>query len=215
MAKTMKRAFTLIELIFIIVLIGIMSGVATSAFKEDRLSLAIYDTLEGIRYAQHMAITEHKFDPKDEGYKAKGGTPDGNFFREHWRIMFFKNASNEYGYTVWTDRNRNRTIDTGEISKDPLEKEPYNRNLSQKFEITNITFSGGCADTATTGYGATDNERIGSISFDEKGRPYIGITQTGAYQHRLLSECTITLTHADGTVGIKIYPETGYAEIAQ
>lgn len=52
----MKKAFTLVELIFIIVIIGILAGVASSVFKSDYLSNDADFILAKIKQAQYKGI---------------------------------------------------------------------------------------------------------------------------------------------------------------
>jgi len=57
----MKYAYTLVELIFVIVIIGILTGVASSSFKSDYLSSDIDFITAKIRQAQYKGIGyEHK-----------------------------------------------------------------------------------------------------------------------------------------------------------
>ena len=57
----MKHAYTLVELIFVIVVIGILTGVASSSFKSDYLSADIDFISAKIRQAQYKGIGyEHK-----------------------------------------------------------------------------------------------------------------------------------------------------------
>jgi len=57
----MKKAFTLVELIFVIVIIGILAGVASSTYKENYLKNDINFIALKIREAQYKGIGyEHK-----------------------------------------------------------------------------------------------------------------------------------------------------------
>lgn len=57
----MKRAYTLIELIFVIVVIGILAGVASTSFKSDYLSVDRNFVLAKIKQAQYLGIGyEHR-----------------------------------------------------------------------------------------------------------------------------------------------------------
>lgn len=229
-----KKALTTIELIFIIILIGIMSAVATSYFRDDKLALAAYQVLEHIRYTQHLALSEHKFDPKDEMYSLhpdKKG-PYGRWFYSRWQIWFRQNSGHML-YVVFSDRNRGGNFDyvpVLETAKDPLtgkvmgyrfpseigyqNGEEYNNenfDLTTKYGITNIT-TANCNQES-------GNPSKARIVFDEKGRPYGGISalnDSDAYLYKITQECTINFTHEDGRQAvITIYPETGYAEITR
>jgi len=111
-----KKAFTLIELIFIIILIGILSSVAASYFRDDKLALATYQVLEHIRYTQHLAISQHKFTPKDTDYSSN----NGQYHLARWQIRFVDQPGTPYilGYAVYSDADRNRNID---VAKNPTE----------------------------------------------------------------------------------------------
>jgi len=227
-----KKAFTLIELIFIIVLIGIMSAVASAYFRDDKLALAAYQVLEHIRYAQHLAISEHKFDPKDQTYIASGFSGNnGKYYRSWWQIRFVMQMGGTpqiVGYSVYSDRDRKGNIDRTthqEAATNPYDSLKLNTfiagdsspdvNLLSKYSINNIAFSAGCQAVGFT----TIQGDIGAIVFDEKGRPYFGIAngaQNSPYQYRLTSNCVITLTGDDNrNADITVYPETGYAEITR
>jgi len=57
----MRNAYTLVELIFVIVIIGILTGVASSSFKTDYLSADADFIAAKIRQAQYKGIGyEHK-----------------------------------------------------------------------------------------------------------------------------------------------------------
>ncbi len=57
----MKKAFTLLELIFVIAIIGILAGVASTSFKSDYLSGDLNYIVLKIRQAQYRGIGfEHR-----------------------------------------------------------------------------------------------------------------------------------------------------------
>ncbi len=234
-----KKALTTIELIFIVILIGIMSAVATSYFRDDKLALAAYQVLEHIRYTQHLALSEHKFDPKDVEFKSTPGylaSREGMYYRGWWQIRFQSiaptNAANGLiGYSIYSDFDRQGGIDVTNVVNpaiNPLDNKWFRLYdncpncsedvfLDKKYDITNITFSATCQDNGFRA--AALASTAGVIVFDEKGRPYYGIAnnaQNNPYQFLLTANCIITLTGAGGKVAeITIYPETGYAEITR
>ncbi len=233
-----KKALTIIELIFVVIIIGIMSAVATTMMRDDGLALATYQTLEHIRYTQHLAISDHKFDPRDAKFKVTPGyaaTREGMYYRGWWQIRFqvippTNVANGLIGYSVYSDFDRQGGIDVSNVTNpalNPLDGKwlrLYDNCsscsddvfLDRKYNITNISFSANCQDT---GFRASSlATTVGTVVFDEKGRPYYGIAnnaQNNPYQYILLTEnCEITLTHTSGRQSIiRVYPETGYAEI--
>ncbi len=57
----MKKAYTLVELIFVIVIIGVLAGVASSSFKSDYLAADMDYIAAKIKEAQYKGIGyEHK-----------------------------------------------------------------------------------------------------------------------------------------------------------
>ena len=73
----MKKAFTMIELIFIIVVVGILAAVAVPQINRNSLVEAADQVAAHIRYTQQLAMNDNKFDPND---------PD--WFKRLWRIQF-------------------------------------------------------------------------------------------------------------------------------
>lgn len=227
-----KKAFTLIELIFVIIIIGIMSAIVSTYFKDDKLALAVYQTLEHIRYTQHLAISDDKFDPKDTTYTNSGFNGNsGKYYRSWWQIRFVMQMNGIpqiVGYSVYSDKDREGNIDRTthqEAAVNPFDGLHLNTfiaadsspdvNLLSKYSVNSVEFSQNCQ---AIGFTKIQND-IGAIVFDEKGRPYRGITDTNSnnpYLYRLTSNCDITLTQQDGRQAvITIYPETGYAEITR
>ena len=217
----MKKAFTLLELVFVIVVIGILAALILPRTKTNPVQEAAVQVLSHIRYTQHLALVDDKYNSNDtQWYKAR------------WQIVFGNNnkyANYKPAYTIFSD--------SGAYSGDPKESEialnpqnpnqiltggynntaalNYNNagfkgmkqlNLGEKYGITNVSFNGGC--------------NIGlRISFDYLGRPFTGDqhTMTGPYSaltpRLITSDCNIILTDGTETATIQISPETGYAKI--
>ncbi len=216
----MKKAFTLIELIFAIVVIGILVALILPRTKTNPVQEAAVQVLSHIRYTQHLAMIDDKYNPNDT-----------NWYKGRWQIVFGntnKYANGKPAYTIFAD--------SGAYSGDPKESEiainPQNHNqimtggygtgaldynnanfkgmrslnLGEKYNITKISFSGGC--------------NIGNrISFDYLGRPFTGdhYTMTGPYSAKkprlMTSDCNIVLTDGIKSATIQISPETGYARL--
>ena len=219
----MRKAFTLLELIFVIVVIGILAVFILPQTKTNPVQEAAVQVLSHIRYTQHLALV-------DDTYNSL----DSHWYMSRWQIVFGNGnqyANNKPAYTIFSDS----LGSTGTYSGDPKESEiainpqnpnqimtggynstvalDYNNagfkgmkqlNLGERYGITNVSFSGGC--------------NIGlRISFDYLGRPFTGdqSTMTAPYsaptQRLLTKDCNITLTAGTESVVIQIKPETGYS----
>ncbi len=194
----MKKAFTLLELIFVIIVIGIISYVALPNIGAGKLQKAADQVVSHIRYTQHLAMSDDKFD-----------TNDPLWFRENWQIRFIAGPV-EVGYEIYTDTNHNgfALTDIDEFAQDPLRNVDISHatgvaDLGSEYEITNIVFSANCRN-------GTSRE----LSFDFLGRPYFDITATSTIHEFLLrTQCRITLTNPEGDIIIGVEPETGYVRI--
>jgi len=221
----MKKAFTMIELVFVIVIIGILSSLISPSFQRATVKEAADQIASHIRYTQQLALNDNKFD-----------TTDRYWFRRRWQILFANTVTGSNGkwtYTIFSDSDTiNGNPQVTEIAKNPLD--PKNKllsggygssikyyssgttinpkitkelNLGLKYGITNILFGGGCPNGKR-------------ISFDYLGRPLQGavknLNKKYSYNNnnRLIqTDCTITITDGTDTEIIVITPETGYCYI--
>lgn len=220
----MKKAFTMMELVFVIVVIGILAAVVMPRTGSNRLNEAAIQVVSHIRYTQHLAIVDDKFD-----------VSDADWYKERWQIMFANTAGsgNTWSYMIFSDSlgGSTGTPDVNEHAVNPLDNSKflsggysagniaYNNpkatrelNIGKEYGITNVSFSANCE---------VNSKRI---AFDYLGRPlYDGAhLLDSAYRDgansRLIqfssgNPCTITLTNSEGSVNIAIEPETGYAHI--
>ena len=213
----MKKAFTMLELIFVIVIVGILSFIAASSFQRDTLREAADQVVSHIRYTQHLAMMDDKFDPNDS-----------TWYRKRWQMVFNSDANtyNKWAYTIFSDGNKNANpnLTLDEVAINPLDPTKFltggytgiilsdgigatqEMNLGRKYTVTNITLSASCQFAGSQ-----------RISFDYLGRPLKGGPSgfTALYQsNRLISQqCQITLTDGINNVVIAIEPETGYTHI--
>ena len=219
----MKKAFTMIELIFIIVVVGILAAVAVPQINRNSLVEAADQVAAHIRYTQQLAMNDNKFDPDD---------PD--WFKKLWRIQFsytnIKGSAEGWTYTVYYDStmsgNPNGSADLSDLSRvdfaiDPqnpnkilsagFQNQAINRNaerinkklnLSKTYDIRNVEFTN-CGDRANQ-----------TIVFDSYGRPMGQVADSDVPYDRLFvgkNPCIITLTNgASEHALITIQPETGY-----
>lgn len=233
----MKKAFTMIELVFVIVIVGIISAMIAPSFGANNLRQAADQVVSHIRYTQHLAMMDNKF-----------STTDPEWFKGRWQIRFFEDITftvvlppvetytNIWSYSIYSDSPGYSDLpNLTEMARDPLNSSAYlsggynntlhvedtnsneNMRLNTKYGIQDVRFTGGCRGG------------INHLSFDNIGRPFNNyITNNSPYgivhpTHKRLIEtqcvvqlCTVidcTTAAVDEIVEIAIEPETGYTHI--
>jgi prepilin-type N-terminal cleavage/methylation domain-containing protein len=205
-SKTISHsAFTMLELVFVIVVVGILSYFVSAGFQRNTIVEAADQIVSHIRYTQHLAMMDDKFDSSVNQY-----------YRERWQIRFTtdSSANGHLVYWIMSDKNHNNAIaDLTDYAKDPqisttllsgdssIANRNQNLDLTKKYGI--ITVTNNCAPGAGKG----------RIFFDEMGRPYNDTVFPATTPHQNLitgAPCTIVIADGTQTRTIELSPETGY-----
>ncbi len=212
-----KNAFTILELIFVIIVIGILAAVIMPRINRDHRQEAADSILSAIRYTQHLALNDDKTDPSESRWQKK-----------LWHIRFsMGNAGNEWFYTISSNNDNNSNVDFNETAIDPSNgKRFYNLAstytvdpnespdifLTKRFGINSIDFTGCNVLTGSRGSNAAQH-----IAFDQLGRPHKGVYGgTNDYHTIMQEDCTLTFGFQESGIAdlsILIHRDTGYAEI--
>ena len=212
-----RTAFTMLELVFVIIVLGILSSLAIPRFDRDLRQEAASNILSDIRYTQHMALVDDVTNP----FKP-------NWQRAFWRIGFnnCEDSSGLYEY-IGSDKDLEGNIDNNEAAIDPLNGKKMNWSgakcsdggnnassnrifLTHKYNVTSLETSGGCPV-----------EGAQYIGFDNLGRLHQGFAGSGSttsplFESYLDSDCNLTFHFKDNVpapFSIIIKKETGYAYI--
>ena len=206
----MKKAFTIIELIFIIVVVGILAAVAIPRIDRDNLIELVDQVTTHIRYTQQLAMMDNVYDGSDE-----------HWYRGYWRIQFSDSADGGDGwkYSVYKDLPgySGNLNSEREVARDPQNEQRFltsgasgfsantdskkmnkKLNLKNTYDIQKIDFDKNCGGQ--------------TIAFDSKGRPH-GAPQNAKnpYDKVLHTPCIITFTDSGGrSIQIAVQPETGF-----
>lgn len=187
-------AFTMIELVFVIVIVGIISVMIAPSFQGNNARQAADQIVSHIRYAQHLAMMDNKFDSNT-----------ANWFTQRWHITFATDSDAGSTDNVYWIKNQNSNIGVKtEYASDPLD--------STKILSGDSTFDGnGKLETLniTSEYGVTAT--AGTIYFDNIGRPLDGVATV--YGDLLQVPYDINITDGSQSITIRIEPETGYTHI--
>ena len=224
-----RKSFTMIELVIVIVIAGILAGVMLPRLERNTLNEATNLVTRSLQYTKHLAMHNDIYDATDP-----------TWFRERWEMKFSKTvgSGSMWSCTIYSDRlNQDGIPNISEVALNPID---HNRkltggyggtviafgesdateemNIGYTYKILDVDFLGGCV--------SGDGQKW--ISFDNMGRPYYRgahlldtPTMDGLQDRRILSRCQIELcTVADCTTAtaeekrvIVIEPETGYIHL--
>ncbi len=217
--KKFHKAFTLFELVLVVIVVGILSVAIVPRLQNHSLRKAAEQVMFHIRYTQHLAMMDNRFDSTIDWYKTR------------WQLLFANCGGTKEicAYSVFSDWTGQHTgnPDPQELAVNPLnhgelltggmggnkiikykDKEATKSlNIGQKYQIKKVRMS-------HCGTGAR------RIAFDYLGRPIMGNlkTMTSQYQQgRLLqNRCEMVLINMDNDqITIVIEPETGYVHLAE
>lgn len=229
----MKKAFTMVELIIVMVIIGILAFFLMPNNADTKTLEAARQIISHIRYAQHLALNNDKFDSNDT-----------TWYKKFWRVSFSEAADKldtcqtgqvkkEGGsktcwrYTVWQDNAGRSTTNPNsldELALDPASPGKYlaadytgnkggaENKFSKKMNITD-TYGIKNVSIKFPGTSGVDNNAK-SFMFDDLGRLYPGTNFTTAYDVSKIAAdyMRITLTGKGGDeVKILVFAQTGFA----
>jgi len=217
----MKKAFTLLELIFVIIVIGILTAIILPSTRRTPLQEAALQLVSHIRYTQHLAMMDDVLNPDDNIW-----------YKKRWQLVFSNAVAPDstVGYTIFSDTATGvgtsvaGDADMSEVAINPQDSTKRltggyasaissthaqvtkKLNLQLSYGIDRVDFDDGCNGGLR-------------LFFDHNGRPMKGDqdSMTGGYsagsQRLITSLCTIVLYSGDRNISITVEPESGYAAI--
>ncbi len=232
----MKRSFTLVELIFVIVVIGILAAVIIPRLGTSNLQKASEIFINTIRYTQHLAMIDDKYVPSKElsSYPSdiQRKKDARQWFKKWWTFQVWHPIPS---YTASCDRSGpglivfsdtpstgdnyefNAMASKGECARDPQDKEPIAVCISESNYVNdkyNLQRRFGIEKVVIE----TPCQSLKNyVAFDELGRPHCmyskGNSDLTPYKHLLKSKIKYTLCTDSGceeNISICVNPRTGF-----
>ena len=176
----MKKAFTMLELIMVIVIIGILAAVIMPRTGSNKTAEAAVKLISDIRYTQHLAMIDDKFDATDP-----------NWYKNIWQIRFGTVNS----YYIVSDNNLT-------LARDPIDNsKPIQVDLNDLYGVT-LFAAGGCVQALAGGIVGFDH--IGRPIVNDL------TAVAAPYTNLMTQDCNVTIRGDGPDVLLILRPETGY-----
>jgi hypothetical protein len=106
-----KKSFSLLELIFIILIVSIVASQSNIRNNLSKLQLAKQQLLLHLKYTRYIAMLDEKYDYDDE-----------EWYKKRWNLKFLNCRESIGGiyYVIYSDNDKDGHIDKEESLKDPL-----------------------------------------------------------------------------------------------
>lgn len=202
----MKKSFTLLEIILVIVIISIVSFFLQYKISDNSLNELTNRMIIYLKEARYKAMID-----------SKKTIDDSLWHKERWTLKFFRCSKSVGGlyYVIYSDENKKGHPSFDEALRDPITKKAiYSTNrcevksnrskyvlLTEEFDIKDVHIS--CNSTSS----------LGQISFGDDGKVYLKLSSY-EYQselHEIKEPCYIKLVNKDNnSKTISIEPQTGF-----
>ncbi|MBN2825043.1 MAG: type II secretion system protein, partial [Campylobacterales bacterium] len=114
-----RYAFSMIELVFVIVVMGILASLAIPRMDRDLRQEAMDSIMSDLMLAQRMAVSDFRHDPNSQLWQ-----------KSYWKWEPLSCDKGPY-YIVYSDSNYNGNVDNNESAVDSYNKKYLNASESE------------------------------------------------------------------------------------
>ncbi len=223
-------AFTLIELVFVIVIAGLLAAIIAPRFAQNKPLAAAQQLAAHIRYAQHLALTHDRFNATRSDWQRTWWIVEFSHINTQRKVAGVCENVQCWRYNVYADDTGSTNLNSirqaapdplapgkrltagfspGSMTAEALAALNLRLNLTHTYGVERVLFRGGC-----TTYGGKDDIGL-KLRFDELGRVY-GANVRKAYDGALTQACNVLLYGGGGQCArVVIEAQTGFVRVAE
>jgi len=99
----MKKSFSLIELVIVLVVIGILYSSINFSLSDNSLRMAASQLISHINYTRHLAIKDNKMQYYPINNSAVEMNRSKYWFKQWWQLRISKNQNGDIFYEIFSD----------------------------------------------------------------------------------------------------------------
>ena len=147
----MKKSFTLIELLIVVIIIGILAYSLSFKFNNS-LQVAADKIIKDIRYTQSLALKEDKYQPFPENNSSIEQNRSKYWFKQWWQIRFTQNKNDKnYWYEIFSDQPIDNKYNFDKVGNYPPKNNYWDIGYA-KNPLTNKYMVGKCDNSSHRSY---------------------------------------------------------------
>jgi prepilin-type N-terminal cleavage/methylation domain-containing protein len=234
----MKKSFSLIELVIVIVVIGILYSSVNFSLNDSSLNQAAHQLVSHINYTRHLALKDNKMQYYPINSSATEMNRSKYWFKQWWQIRISTTDDNEYWYEIFSDSPNNNTASTnfdkrGDITKEYAIDPQTNLYMAGNYESPeslykklNLSYTHSIVKILVNGKDSIYSNNSFTLIFDNYGNCYLSEGDKGDggdinpydtdKRIPLLTTAKITLCQDDNcekNISICVSPKIGNAYV--
>ncbi|ACM93468.1 N-terminal methylation [Nautilia profundicola AmH] len=175
-----SSAFTMIELLVVIIIIGIIVATLSFNFSPNRLQLATDQLIKDIKFTQSLALKDDKYQPFPKSSSSEDQNQSKYWFKQWWQLRIGRTTNGNYFYEIFSDSvNSSNIFDKtanplSEVALDPQTKKyltgNYSANTDEDLNLSKMGISiikDDNNNTLTSGSIRFVFDNVGNVYLDE------------------------------------------------
>ena len=108
----MKKAFSLLEIVLVLSILGVILTFANFDLRQDKLSEGARSILNDILYTRNLALMQSSFRTNELNHAKR------EWYKSRWQLYFINSAATNYEqtYTIFLDKNGDGNANLGKTN---------------------------------------------------------------------------------------------------